>query len=343
MIRPLQCIDIEDLAQISAEAAIGDLVDVVAHDGHLRLRARDRDVEQTARLRFVAQASDFFERTVVGEATDSRERFDTVTHDETRGIVDREGVDRVARRRRLKLNIRKNYRIKFQSLGAVNRQDADGVGRLVEQRRLHLLRRVAAARDLFHELADRAADLLIVDECDAADLLELPQQPRAFTCGVIDRFDLRRRDDAIDQLRDGEMPSGLAEGFQRLHDCIPFRRRVVEDAVCDFGVSQREVRRARSRDDRAAVVAIRDRTKHGQQVDGRRAVEKESHRRHDVGQTMPIEHVEVVLDLRLAAEEQREAAKVVVFARPNPGHDRFGLVAVRSHQDQWSPGFSRAG
>jgi hypothetical protein len=103
----------------------------------------------------------------------------------------------------------------------------------------------------------------------------------------------------------------------------------------DLHIRQAEVRRARRRDLCAAVERIGDGAQHGQQIDGRAAIEEEARRREDVRDAIAVERVEVVVDLRQPAEENGEALQVERIVRiplsldPRRDRLRLGEEAVR--------------
>src|SRR5439155_19502996 len=110
---------------------------------------------------------------------------------------------------------------------------------------------------------DRGADAPVVREGDGPEVLEVAQGAVAVGARRVDRFDVRRGQDVLDELRDGEVPRRLAQRLERR--AYGVHRFAAGD---DLVVRQREVRGARRGDLGAAVERVRDGAQHRDEVDG---------------------------------------------------------------------------
>src|SRR6185295_8671843 len=104
----------------------------------------------------------------------------------------------------------------------------------------------------------------------------------------VDALDAGGGDDQADELLDGEVAGGFAEGGHRALEGLPGGSRgrlfagLPQDALRDLDVGQREVGGAGGGDLRAAVERIGDGAQHGEEVDGGGTIEEEPRRREDV-------------------------------------------------------------
>ncbi len=153
-------------------------------------------------------------------------------------------------------------------------------------------------------------------------MFEMPHRPHPVGCCRVDRLDAARADGEVDELRDGEVLRGGAEGAENLE--IPGVRVIPAN---DLRVGQGEVGRPRGGDLGAAVEGEGNRAQYGQQVDRCRTVEKETRRREDVRDAAPFEDVEVVVELRRPPEKERVLPQIAAACR-DPRRDQGASMTV---------------
>src|SRR5882724_969552 len=107
----------------------------------------------------------------------------------------------------------------------------------------------------------------------------------------VDLLDTAGADDEVDELRDGEMCGGGAEGCEDEFELIVDVVGVLdsEHSAHDFGVGQREIGRAGGGDFGAAIEGEGDGAQDGEQIYGGGAIEKESCWWERVGEAAALE------------------------------------------------------
>ena len=143
-----------------------------------------------------------------------------------------------------------------------------------------------------------------------ADVLEVAQRALAVRRGRVDASRCRTcgstRSMSCATVRCARRAQRSDSSTER--ELLHTRRLAAASAISVIG--QRKVRRARRRDLRAAIERKGDGAQHGQQIDGRAAVEKQPRRRQHVVDAAAVEDVEVVVELRRAAEEHARTAQI---------------------------------
>ena len=311
--RPRRGRELEDLLDVLGEADFLRLG--IRHEDHFRFRARHGHVQESPRFRLFSFRADLFQRHVSGAAVLPGERLHLAAQDEAARLVDQKDFRRLQR----ELEIGQDDRVELQPLRRVDSQNAHRVAGLIDQRRLHLVGIAAPPRDLVDELPHRSAETLVIRKCDGANVFEMPQRSRPVRGCRIDRLDVACADDEVDDLRHGEMLRSRAERVECLEEggvgFIDTR---------NLRIRQRKVRRPRRGDFRAAIERKRDRAQHRQQIDRCGTIEKEPRRRENIRNPAPLEDIEVVVEFRQPAEEQRVAAQIASSVC-NPCRDRLRL------------------